>query len=131
MATDQSSQSSSQFRIDPNEWVDEYGDYLYRYAYSRLRDPNAAEEAVQETFLAGIRYYEQFSGKGSEQAWLLGILKRKIVDYVRRRNKHSQTTPYEDRSRRFGQDQSPMEYAGPRRGRLHLDRRKRYAAAWE
>ena len=52
-----------EIRFDPELWVDEYGDYLYRYAYSRLRDANAAEEAVQETFMAGIRYQNQYSGK--------------------------------------------------------------------
>ena len=82
--------------LNPDVWVDEYGDYLFRYAYSRLRDSNAAEEVVQETFLAGVRYSEQFAGRGSEQGWLIGILKRKIIDYVRQRNKHSKATPYED-----------------------------------
>lgn len=75
--------------LQPSLWVDEYGDYLFRYAQSRLRDANAAEEVVQETFLAGVRYAEQFSGRGTEQAWLLGILKRKIIDFVRKRSKHS------------------------------------------
>ena len=84
--------------IAPELWVDEYGDYLYRYAFSRLRDANAAEEVVQETFLAGIRYRKQFSGRGSEQAWLLGILKRKIVDYVRLRSKYDRVVSYEDES---------------------------------
>lgn len=73
---------------EPTEWVDAYGDYLFRYALSRLRDSNAAEEIVQETFLAGIRFAEQFSGRGSQRAWLLGILKRKIVDYVRQRSRN-------------------------------------------
>jgi len=83
-------------RIDPAEWVEAYGDYLYRYAFSRLRDANSAEETVQETFLAGIRYHSQFSGKGAEQSWLLGILKRKIVDFVRRRERHNRAAAYED-----------------------------------
>lgn len=73
---------------EPTEWVEAYGDYLYRYAFSRLRDGNAAEEAVQETFLAGIRFIDQFSGDGSQRAWLLGILKRKIVDHVRQRTRY-------------------------------------------
>jgi len=73
---------------NPETWVDEYGDYLYRYAFSRLRDTNAAEEVVQETFLAGIRFRERFNGEGAERAWLLGILKRKIVDHVRMRNRY-------------------------------------------
>ena len=74
--------------VDPERWVDEFGDYLYRYGYSRLRDANAAEEVLQETFLAGVRFLHQFSGEGSQQAWLLGILKRKIVDYVRQRSRY-------------------------------------------
>ena len=82
--------------LNPEVWVEKYGDALFRYAYSRLRDSNAAEEVVQETFLAGVRYSEQFAGRGSEQGWLIGILKRKIVDYVRMRNKHSKAAPYED-----------------------------------
>lgn len=71
--------------LDPSTWVDAHGDYLYRYALSRLRDTNAAEEVVQETFLAGIRFLDRYNGKGAERAWLLGILKRKLVDHVRMR----------------------------------------------
>ena len=73
---------------DPEGWVDSYGDYLFRYAWSRLRDTNAAEEVVQETFLSGVRFRDQFQGAGSERGWLLGILKRKIVDHVRRRQRY-------------------------------------------
>ncbi len=69
--------------VDPNEWVDQHGDFLYRLALSRLRNSEAAEVAVQETFVAGLRAAEQFAGKGSERAWLLGILKRKVIDFVR------------------------------------------------
>jgi len=82
--------------LDPELWVDSYGDYLYRYAFSRLRDANSVEEVVQETFLAGIRYRKQFSGRGSERAWLLGIMKRKIVDAIRLRAKFDRVSTYED-----------------------------------
>jgi len=90
------SKSATVTPLEPHLWVDRYGDYLFRYANSRLRDANAAEEVVQETFLNGVKYQGQYSGKGAEQAWLLGILKRKIIDYVRKRNKQNQATPYED-----------------------------------
>ena len=72
---------------DPAQWVARHGDFLYRYALSRLRDVESAEEVVQETFLAGLRSVDQYAAKGAERAWLLGILKRKIVDHVRRRNR--------------------------------------------
>ncbi len=73
--------------LKPAEWVDQYGDYLYRYAVSRLRDGDAAEEVVQETFVAALRHVDQYEAKGSERAWLLGILKRKIIDLIRARNR--------------------------------------------
>jgi RNA polymerase sigma-70 factor (TIGR02943 family) len=90
------SNSATKAQVEPHLWVEQHGDYLFRYANSRLRDANAAEEVVQETFLNGIKYQQQYSGKGSQQAWLLGILKRKIIDFVRKRNKHGRVQPYED-----------------------------------
>ena len=80
----------------PDTWVDECGDYLFRYAVSRLRDNTAAEEVVQETFFAGIRFHDRYTGEGAERAWLLGILKRKIVDYVRRRNRYDRDGSWDD-----------------------------------
>jgi RNA polymerase sigma-70 factor (ECF subfamily) len=69
---------------DPGRWLDDHGDYLFRYAVFRLRDDNAAEDAVQETFLAALKAYGNFEGRGSERTWLVGILKHKIVDHFRR-----------------------------------------------
>ncbi|MEM7453195.1 MAG: sigma factor, partial [Planctomycetota bacterium] len=93
---DSENNSSSSERVDPSLWVDQFGDYLYRYAWSRLRNANAAEEVVQETFLSGIRNFEQYSGKGAVQAWLLGILKRKIIDHVRKRSRDRLVSSHED-----------------------------------
>src|SRR5262245_49328777 len=69
---------------DPGKWLDDHGDYLYKYAVFRLRDNIAAEDAVQETFLAALKAYDKFEGRGSERTWLVGILKHKIVDHFRR-----------------------------------------------
>jgi len=47
------SPSEMKAQIDnPENWVDEYGDFLYRYALARVKDPSSAEDLVQETFLA-------------------------------------------------------------------------------
>ncbi len=73
--------------LDPAQWVDRHGDYLYRYALSRLRDAEASEEVVQDAFVAGLRSVDQYAGTGAERAWLLGILKRKIVDHIRLRSR--------------------------------------------
>ena len=69
---------------DPSRWLDDHGDYLFRYAVFRLRDDNAAEDAVQETFLAALKAHERFERRGSERTWLVGILKHKIIDHFRK-----------------------------------------------
>ena len=73
--------------FDPTQWIERHGDTLFRYAYSRLRSREAAEEVVQETFLAGLRHADQYTGEGVEGAWLMGILRRKVIDYVRKRRR--------------------------------------------
>lgn len=79
--------SSTERAFDPSQWIERHGDTLFRYAYSRLRSREAAEEVVQETFLAGLRHADQYSGQGVEGAWLMGILRRKVIDYVRKRRR--------------------------------------------
>jgi RNA polymerase sigma-70 factor (ECF subfamily) len=69
---------------DPERWVTEHGDYLFRYALGRLRDPAKAEDAVQETFLAALKGGKSFAGKSAEKSWLIGILKNKIFDHYRK-----------------------------------------------
>ena len=86
----------------PNEspdavvWLEQHGDYLFKYAVFRLRDPSAAEDAVQETFLAALKAYENFEGRGSERTWLVGILKHKITDHFRRRTREAPIGEGED-----------------------------------
>src|SRR5574341_1192755 len=69
--------------LDPNRWLDEHGDYLYRYALVRVRDSAAAEDLLQETLLAGMKSYPQHEGRSSERTWLVGIMRHKVVDYFR------------------------------------------------
>ncbi len=76
---------------DPERWVDEHGDYLFRYALGRLRDPARAEDAVQETFLAALKA-KNFDGRSAERSWLTGILKNKIFDYFRKASRETSFT---------------------------------------
>lgn len=73
--------------VGPDEWVDRYGDSLYRFALVRLGNAYEAEDAVQETFLAAIASREQYSGAGSQRNWLISILRRKVIDAMRARSK--------------------------------------------
>jgi RNA polymerase sigma-70 factor (ECF subfamily) len=68
----------------PDGWVDRHGDSLYRYALLRLRAPDVAADVVQETFLEAFRTRGSFAGRSSERTWLVGILRHKIIDYLRK-----------------------------------------------
>lgn len=68
---------------DPNEWVQRYGDALYRYALARLHRSHEAEEAVQEALLAAFKARKQFQGRSHPLTWLIAILKRKVLDRLR------------------------------------------------
>ncbi len=69
---------------DPSEWVDFHGDALYRFAILRVKDPNIAEDLVQETFLSALQAVDRFKGTSSVRTWLIGILKHKIIDFFRK-----------------------------------------------
>jgi len=78
--------------FDPTVWVDRHGDYLFAFAFSRLRDEAAAEDLVQETLLAAIRSFDSFAGNSTERTWLTGILKHKIIDSFRRNSRQIDLT---------------------------------------
>ena len=70
---------------NPESWVDQYGDFLYRFTLSRIKDPSIAEDLVQETFLAALKARNNFQGRSTAKTWLIAILKHKIVDHIRKR----------------------------------------------
>jgi RNA polymerase sigma-70 factor (ECF subfamily) len=70
--------------IDPEKWVAQHGDALYRFALMRVHNPDVAEDLVQETFAAGLGGVDKYSGRSSERTWLVGILKHKIADHFRK-----------------------------------------------
>ena len=80
---------------NPEQWVEAHGDYLFKYALTRLRDPAKAEDMVQETFLAALKNFKSFQGRSSEKSWLVGILKNKIFDYYRKANRETSFTDLE------------------------------------
>jgi RNA polymerase sigma-70 factor (TIGR02943 family) len=65
-------------------WVDSHGDYLFNFAVGQVRDSHVAEDLVQETFLGALKSQASFSGRSSERTWLVGILRHKICDHLRR-----------------------------------------------
>jgi len=71
--------------VDPERWLDDHGDVLYRFALQRTGNPDTAEDLVQETLLAAWRGRETYRGAASERTWLVGILRHMVTDLLRRR----------------------------------------------
>ena len=70
--------------LDPDTWLEEYGDYLFRFAMSRVYRRELAEDLVQETLLSAYRGRESFEGRAAVKTWLTEILKNKIIDHHRK-----------------------------------------------
>lgn len=68
---------------DPRRWVSEHGETLYAYAMSRLKNVDSAEDVVQETLLGALRNLNRFPPEREVGPWLMGILKKKVVDRQR------------------------------------------------
>ncbi|MGH8046507.1 MAG: sigma-70 family RNA polymerase sigma factor [Chthoniobacterales bacterium] len=102
---------------DPDRWVDEHGDCLFRYALVRVRKEEVAEDLVQETLLAAVRTHEKFGGRSSERSWLVGILKNKICDHFRKLGRETSFTDLEffgdEHSDKFDGDNYWIHENGP------------------
>jgi len=77
-------QGTTSNRQEVEAWLTEHGDYLYRYAMLRLRNEDLARDMVQETMLAAWRASQGFRAESSVRTWLVGILKHKITDHIRK-----------------------------------------------
>jgi len=80
-----------------SDWVDAHADYLFNFAMGQIRDRGVAEDLVQETLLAAFKSQNSFGGKSSERTWLVGIMRHKIYDHLRKvcreRNVRFDSTP--------------------------------------
>lgn len=73
----------------------EHRPVLFRYALLTLRDPEWADDAVQETLLAAWQSAAAFQGKAGLRTWLIGILKHKIADHWRRMEREVVTDTFD------------------------------------
>jgi RNA polymerase sigma-70 factor, ECF subfamily len=77
------------------ELYDRYGRVAYGLALRVLRDPNLAEDAVQEAFLHVWRSAEKFDRERAKVGtWLLTFVHRRAIDLVRREERR-RTEPAE------------------------------------
>jgi RNA polymerase sigma-70 factor (ECF subfamily) len=71
--------------------------YLLRYARLQLRNDAWAEDVVSETFVAALSKPHSFENRSQLKTWLVGILKHKLIDYLRLRKREVSIDCSEDR----------------------------------
>ncbi len=71
--------------------VDQYATALYRVAYSVLRNPADAEDAVQETFLRVVRHRDSLNEVRDHRVWLIRIVWNIVLDRKRRAKTRPET----------------------------------------
>lgn len=65
----------------------QHRDYLLRFARLQLRNDAWAEDAVSETLLAALSKPQSFENRSQLKTWLVGILKHKVIDLLRQRQR--------------------------------------------
>jgi RNA polymerase sigma-70 factor, ECF subfamily len=62
---------------------------LLRYATLQVREDAVAEDLVQNTLVAALQALASFRGESAPATWLIGILKRQIIDHYRRMSRET------------------------------------------
>jgi RNA polymerase sigma-70 factor (ECF subfamily) len=68
---------------------DRYGGLVFTIARSTLPTPSDAEDVTQATFVSAWRGRQSYRReRGSFQSWLIGIVKRRVIDHLRDNERH-------------------------------------------
>ena len=71
--------------------VEQYSGTLYRVAFSVLRNPSDAEDAVQEAFLRVLRHRHSLGEVRDHRVWLIRIVWNVVLDRKRRAKTRPET----------------------------------------
>src|SRR6516164_9184884 len=79
--------------------VDQYATILYRVAFSVLRNPTDAEDAVQVAFLRVLRHLDTLGEIRDHRVWLIRIVWNVVLDRKRRAKSRPETEDIADLAR--------------------------------
>ncbi len=79
--------------------VSQYAGTLYRVAFSVLRNPSDAEDAVQEAFVRVLRHRHTLSEVRDPRVWLIRIVWNIVLDRKRRSKTRPETDDVADLAR--------------------------------
>ena len=93
------------------ELIDRYGASMLRVAHMYVRDRAAAEEVVQETWLAVLNGIDRFEGRSSLKTWIFRILSNRAKT---RGEREGRSLPFSALSAEAGEPSvDPDRFLGP------------------
>ena len=95
-AAGEGTQSGSQSRLELfEEIVVPHLDAAYNLARWLMRNPQDAQDAVQESFLRAFRFFDGYRG-GDGRAWLLAVVRNTCRSWQRRQNREAGMVPFDE-----------------------------------
>ena len=79
--------------------VEQYASTLYRVAFSVMRNPSDAEDAVQEAFLRVLRHRDDLGEVRDHRVWLIRIVWNIVLDRKRRAKTRPETDDVDELAR--------------------------------
>ncbi len=82
--------AKGQALLHDNDYLNEIRPAMLKFATLQLSDPHQAEDAVQEAFIGALKNADSFDNRAALKTWVFAILKYKIADILRFRQKQDQ-----------------------------------------
>ncbi|MGQ2386108.1 RNA polymerase factor sigma-70 [Acinetobacter ursingii] len=74
-------------QLQNNEYLNELRQQMMKFALLQLSSFQQAEDVVQEALTSAFEHLKSFSGRAAFKTWVFAILKNKIVDLIRQKNR--------------------------------------------
>ncbi len=94
-ATDNSSakgREASRSALEDPGFLQQIREQMLRFATLQLSDASLAEDVVQEALMGALKNAGSFAGQAALKTWMFAILKNKIADSLRRRQRLADTS---------------------------------------
>lgn len=69
------------------EQLEQIRSQMLKFAILQLKDPDLAEDVVQEALTSAYKQSDSFQGKSALKTWMFAILKNKIIDLLKYRGR--------------------------------------------
>ena len=93
-----------------DRWVSDHVAVLYRVAYRLLGSRHDAEDVVQDAFRSAWMSRHLYDLGRSERAWLLAILRRRVADHWRKRERRELPVGSAPLGQPLGEDADPFAH---------------------